>query len=408
MPARTRANRKANRPVVISSFSFQEDRVGGLPRRGRPRPALLEFQIHSPPLQDRTMPLVSMRQLLDHAAEQGYGIPAYNVNNLEQVQAVMTAAAEVGAPVILQASAGARKYAGEAFIKHLILAAVEQYPNVPLVMHQDHGQSPEVCAGAIKLGFSSVMMDGSLEADGKTIASYEYNVDVTKKVVDMAHRLGVSVEGELGCLGSLETMRGDKEDGHGTDATMTREMLLTDPEQAADFVKKTGVDALAIAIGTSHGAYKFTREPTGDILAIDRIKEIHKRIPNTHLVMHGSSSVPQDLLAIIRQYGGNMKETYGVPVEEIQEAIKHGVRKINIDTDIRLAMTGAVRKFLAENPEKFDAREWLKPAREAAKALCKQRYIEFGCEGQGAKIKGDTLQVVAAKYSKGELAQVVH
>lgn len=354
------------------------------------------------------MPLVSMRELLDHAAANGYGIPAFNVNNLEQVQAVMEAAKETGAPVILQASAGARKYAGEPFIKHLILAALEAYPKVPLVMHQDHGQSPEVCKGAIDLGFSSVMMDGSLEADGKTIASYEYNVDVTRKVVDMAHKVGVTVEGELGCLGSLETMKGDKEDGHGTDSTMTREQLLTDPEQAADFVKKTQLDALAIAIGTSHGAYKFTRKPTGDILAIDRIKEIHRRIPNTHLVMHGSSSVPQELLAIIRQYGGQMKETYGVPVEEIQEAIKYGVRKINIDTDIRLAMTGAVRKFLAENPEKFDAREWLKPAREAAKQICKQRYLEFGCEGQAGKIKGESLQVVAAKYTKGELAQVVN
>ena len=354
------------------------------------------------------MALVSMRELLDHAAVNGYGIPAFNVNNLEQVQAVMEAAKETGAPVILQASAGARKYAGEPFIKHLIEAAIEMYPNIPLVMHQDHGQNPDVCQGAINLGFSSVMMDGSLEADGKTIASYEYNVEVTRKVSQLAHKYGVTVEGELGCLGSLETMKGDKEDGHGTDATMTREQLLTDPEQAADFVKRTQIDALAIAIGTSHGAYKFTRKPTGDILAIDRIKEIHKRIPSTHLVMHGSSSVPQEMLAVIRQYGGQMKETYGVPVEEIQEAIKHGVRKINIDTDIRLAMTGAVRKFLAENPEKFDAREWLKPAREAAKALCKQRYIEFGCEGQGAKIKGDTLQVVATKYAKGELAQVVH
>ena len=297
------------------------------------------------------MPLVSMRQLLDHAAENRYGIPAFNVNNLEQVQAVMTAAAEVGAPVILQASAGARKYAGEAFIKYLIQAAVEAYPHVPLVMHQDHGQSPDVCKGAMALGFSSVMMDGSLEADGKSIASYDYNVDVTRKVVDMAHALGVTVEGELGCLGSLETMKGDKEDGHGTESTMTRDQLLTDPEQAADFVKKTQLDALAIAIGTSHGAYKFSRKPTGDILAIDRVKQINRRIPNTHLVMHGSSSVPQDLLAIINQYGGKMKETYGVPVSEIQEAIKYGVRKINIDTDIRLAMTGAVRKFLAENPK---------------------------------------------------------
>ena len=354
------------------------------------------------------MPLVSMRQLLDHAAENGYGIPAFNVNNLEQVQAVMEAASETGAPVILQASAGARKYAGEAFIKHLILGAIDAYPRVPLVMHQDHGQNPAVCQGAIDLGFSSVMMDGSLEADGKTIASYEYNVDVTRKVVDMAHQVGVTVEGELGCLGSLETMQGDKEDGHGTDAVMTREQLLTDPEQAADFVQRTRLDALAIAIGTSHGAYKFTRKPTGDILAIDRVQAIHQRIPNTHLVMHGSSSVPQDLLAIINRHGGEMRETYGVPVEEIQKAIQFGVRKINIDTDIRLAMTAAVRKFLAENPEKFDAREWLKPAREAAKSICKQRYLEFGCEGQGTKIKGVSLSVMAQKYVAGDLSQVVH
>jgi len=353
------------------------------------------------------MPLVSMRQLLDHAAEHGYGIPAFNVNNLEQVQAVMTAATEVGAPVILQASAGARKYAGEPFIKHLILAAIEQWPQVPLVMHQDHGQSPDICKGAIGLGFSSVMMDGSLEADGKTIASYDYNADVTRKVVDMAHALGVTVEGELGCLGSLETMRGDKEDGHGTEATMTREQLLTDPEQAADFVKRTQLDALAIAIGTSHGAYKFTRKPTGDILAIDRIKEIHRRIPNTHLVMHGSSSVPQDLLEVIRAHGGDMKETYGVPVSEIQEAIKHGVRKINIDTDVRLAMTAAIRRYLAENPGKFDPRDYLKPARDAARGICRQRYVEFGCEGQAAKIKPVPLGEVAQRYASGQLAQVV-
>ena len=354
------------------------------------------------------MPLVSMRQLLDHAAEQGYGIPAFNVNNLEQVQAVMTAAAEVGAPVILQASAGARKYAGEPFIKHLIQAALEAWPTVPLVMHQDHGQSPEVCRGAMALGFSSVMMDGSLEGDGKTIASYDYNVEVTRKVVDMAHALGVTVEGELGCLGSLETMRGDKEDGHGTEATMTREQLLTDPEQAADFAKRTQIDALAIAIGTSHGAYKFTRKPTGDILAIDRIKEIHRRIPNTHLVMHGSSSVPQDLLEVIRQHGGQMKETYGVPVEEIQEAIKHGVRKINIDTDVRLAMTAAIRKYMALNPSAFDPRDYLKPAREAARLICRQRYLEFGCEGQAAKIKPQALSVIAQRYAAGELAPLVH
>jgi fructose-bisphosphate aldolase, class II len=353
------------------------------------------------------MPLVSMRQLLDHAAENAYGIPAFNVNNLEQVQAVMTAAAEVGAPVILQASAGARKYAGEPFIKHLIQAALESWPQVPLVMHQDHGQSPDVCQGAINLGFSSVMMDGSLEADGKSIASYDYNVDVTRKVVDMAHALGVTVEGELGCLGSLETMKGDKEDGHGTDATMTREQLLTDPEQAADFVKRTQLDALAIAIGTSHGAYKFSRKPTGETLAISRIQEIHQRIPNTHLVMHGSSSVPQDLLATINKYGGKIKETYGVPVEEIQRAIKFGVRKINIDTDIRLAMTAAARQFMFENPEKFDARDWLKPAREAAKQICKQRYLEFGCEGQAGKIKPQTLSDIAARYASGALRQTV-
>jgi fructose-bisphosphate aldolase class II len=349
-----------------------------------------------------------MRELLDHAAINGYGIPAFNVNNLEQVQAVMTAADEVGAPVILQASAGARKYAGEAFIKHLIQAAIEAFPHIPLVMHQDHGQNPEVCQGAINLGFSSVMMDGSLMGDGKTIASYEYNVEVTRKVVDMAHATGVTVEGELGCLGSLETMQGDKEDGHGTDDVMTREQLLTDPEQAADFVKRTQLDALAIAIGTSHGAYKFTRKPTGDILAIDRVMAIHQRIPNTHLVMHGSSSVPQDLLAIIREFGGDMKETYGVPVEEIQKAIQYGVRKINIDTDIRLAMTAAVRKFMFENPDKFDMRDWLKPAREAAKQICKQRYLQFGCEGQASKIKGHSLFVVAGQYARGELAQLVN
>ena len=353
------------------------------------------------------MALVSMRELLDHAAEQGYGIPAFNVNNLEQVQAVMAAADAVGAPVILQASAGARKYAGESFIKHLIQAATEAYPHIPLVMHQDHGTSPKICQGAIDLGFGSVMMDGSLLEDGKTPSSFDYNVSVTQKVVAMAHQVGVSVEGELGCLGNLETGEAGEEDGVGAEGKLDHSQMLTDPEEAAQFVKATQLDALAIAIGTSHGAYKFSRMPTGDILAISRVKEIHARIPNTHLVMHGSSSVPQDLLAIINQYGGKMKTTFGVPVSEIQEAIKHGVRKINIDTDIRLAMTGAVRKFLFENPEKFDAREWLKPAREAAMAICKQRYLEFGCEGQGGKIKGDNLQIVAAKYAKGELAQLV-
>jgi len=354
------------------------------------------------------MPLVSMRQLLDHAAEQGYGIPAFNVNNLEQVQAIMSAAAELDAPVIMQASAGARRYAGETFLRHLIEAAVESYPNVPVVMHQDHGQSPAICTQAMRLGFSSVMMDGSLEEDGKTIASYDYNVDVTRRVVDIAHSIGVTVEGELGCLGSLETMRGDKEDGHGTDETMTRDQLLTDPEQAADFVKRTQVDALAIAIGTSHGAYKFSRKPTGDILAIDRIRQIHERLPNTHLVMHGSSSVPQDLLAKIREFGGDLQETYGVPVEEIQHAIKFGVRKINIDTDIRLAMTAAIRQALAKNPGQFDPRDYLKPAMNAAKAICKQRYQEFGCAGQASKIRPLGLSVMIERYQRGELAQVVH
>jgi fructose-bisphosphate aldolase class II len=348
-----------------------------------------------------------MRQLLDHAAENGYGLPAFNVNNLEQVQAIMQAADEVNAPVIMQASAGARKYAGEHFLRHLIEAAVEAYPHIPVVMHQDHGQSPVICQAAIDLGFSSVMMDGSLREDGKTPADYEYNVDVTRKVVQLSHAIGVTVEGELGCLGSLETGEAGEEDGIGAEGKLDHSMLLTDPEQAADFVKATQLDALAIAIGTSHGAYKFTRKPTGDILAINRIKEIHARIPNTHLVMHGSSSVPQELLEEIRKFGGDMKETYGVPVEEIQEAIKFGVRKINIDTDIRLAMTGAIRRFFAENPSKFDPREYLKPAREAAKQVCKARYIAFGCEGQAGKIKPVSLTDIASQYKSGKLAQVV-
>ena len=353
------------------------------------------------------MALVSLRQLLDHAAENAYGLPAFNVNNLEQVQAIMAAADEVNAPVIMQASAGARKYAGEAFLRHLIDAAVEAYPHIPVVMHQDHGQSPAVCMAAIRSGFTSVMMDGSLMADGKSVASYEYNVAVSQEVVKFAHSIGLTVEAELGVLGSLETMMGDKEDGHGAEGAMTREQLLTDVEQAADFVKQTQCDALAIAIGTSHGAYKFTKKPTGDILAIDRIKEINQRIPNTHLVMHGSSSVPQELLAIIREFGGDMKETYGVPVEEIQQGIKHGVRKINIDTDIRLAMTAAIRKYLFENPGKFDPRDYLKPAREAAKEICKARYLAFGCEGQAGKIKSIPLEQMAERYKSGQLAQLV-
>ena len=353
------------------------------------------------------MPLVSMRQLLDHAAEHSYGLPAFNVNNLEQVQAIMEAAAECDSPVIMQASAGARKYAGEAFLRHLIDAAVEAYPSIPIVMHQDHGQSPAICMGAIRSGFSSVMMDGSLLEDGKTPSSYEYNVAVTREVVKFSHAIGVSVEGELGCLGSLETGQAGEEDGVGAEGTLDHSQMLTDPDQAADFVKQTDCDALAIAIGTSHGAYKFSRKPTGDILAIERIKQIHARIPNTHLVMHGSSSVPQELLEIIRQYGGDMKETYGVPVEEIVQGIKYGVRKINIDTDIRLAMTGAVRKFLVENPSKFDPREFNKPAREAAKQVCKARFEAFGCAGMASKIKPVSLEKMAARYKAGELAQVV-
>jgi len=348
-----------------------------------------------------------MRQLLDHAAEHGYGLPAFNVNNLEQVQAIMEAAAETDSPVIMQASAGARKYAGEAFLRHLIDAAVEAYPHIPVVMHQDHGQSPAICMGAIRSGFSSVMMDGSLMEDGKTPSSYEYNVDVTRRVVEMSHAIGVSVEGELGCLGSLETGQAGEEDGIGAEGTLDHSQMLTDPDQAADFVKQTNVDALAIAIGTSHGAYKFTRKPTGDILAIERIKEINARIPNTHLVMHGSSSVPQELLEIIREYGGDMKETYGVPVEEIVRGIKYGVRKINIDTDIRLAMTGAIRKFFVENPSKFDPREFLKPAREAAKLVCKARFEAFGTAGNASKIKPINLDKIAAAYKSGALNQIV-
>ena len=353
------------------------------------------------------MPLVAMRQLLDHAAENTYGLPAFNVNNLEQVQAIMEAAAEADSPVIMQASAGARKYAGEAFLRHLIDAAIEAYPHIPVVMHQDHGQSPAVCMAAIRSGFSSVMMDGSLREDGKTPSDYDYNVAVTREVVKFSHAIGVTVEAELGCLGSLETGQAGEEDGIGAEGTLDHSMLLTDPDEAADFVRQTDCDALAIAIGTSHGAYKFTRKPTGDILSIERVKAIHARIPNTHLVMHGSSSVPQELLEIIRQYGGDMKETYGVPVEEIQTAIKHGVRKINIDTDIRLAMTGAIRKFLFENPSKFDPREYNKPAREAAKLICKARFESFACAGQASRIKPVSLDKYAARYKAGELTQVV-
>ncbi|HUF19837.1 MAG TPA: class II fructose-bisphosphate aldolase [Burkholderiales bacterium] len=353
------------------------------------------------------MALVSMRQLLDHAAESSYGVPAFNVNNLEQIQAIMQAADETGSPVIMQASAGARKYAGEPFLRHLILAAVEMYPHVPVVMHQDHGASPAVCQRSIRSGFTSVMMDGSLTEDMKSPAPYEYNVEVTAKVVEMAHAVGVSVEGELGCLGSLETMTAGKEDGSGAEGELTHDMLLTDPDQAADFVRQTGVDALAIAIGTSHGAYKFTRKPTGDILAIDRIKQINRRIPNTHLVMHGSSSVPQDWLQVIRDNGGEMKETYGVPVEEIQEGIKHGVRKVNIDTDIRLAMTGAIRRAFNKDKSEFDPRKYLKEATLAARSICKARFEAFGCAGQAPRLKPIPLDSMADKYARGEYRAVV-
>ncbi len=349
------------------------------------------------------MALISLRQLLDHAAEHGYGVPAFNVNNMEQMRAIMEAADETDSPVIVQASAGARKYAGAPFLRHLILAAIEEFPHIPVVMHQDHGASPAVCQRSIQLGFSSVMMDGSLREDMKTPASYDYNVDVTKRVVELAHACGVSVEGELGCLGSLETGMAGEEDGSGAEGKLSHDQLLTDPEQAADFVKKTGVDALAIAIGTSHGAYKFTRPPTGDILAIERIKEIHARIPDTHLVMHGSSSVPQDWLKIINENGGDMGETYGVPVEEIQEGIKHGVRKVNIDTDLRMASTGAVRKFLAENKKEFDPRKWLIASTKAMRDICKARYDSFGTSGNASKIKPIALDDMVPRYEKGEL-----
>jgi len=340
-----------------------------------------------------------MRQLLDHAAENDYGMPAFNVNNMEQVHAIMEAAAEVDSPVIMQGSAGARAYAGEPFLRHMIAAAIEQYPDIPVVMHQDHGSSPAVCLRSIQSGFSSVMMDGSLMEDAKTPSSYEYNVEVTRKVCEMAHAGGVSVEGELGCLGSLETGQAGEEDGVGAEGTLSHDQMLTDPEEAADFVEKTGVDALAIAIGTSHGAYKFTRPPTGDILAIDRVKEIHARIPNTHLVMHGSSSVPQDWLKIINEYGGDMGETYGVPVEEIIEGIKHGVRKVNIDTDLRMASTGAIRRHLAENPSNFDPRKFYKAAKDAMKDICKARFEAFGSAGNASKIKAKSLEKMISFYS---------
>jgi fructose-bisphosphate aldolase class II len=345
------------------------------------------------------MALISLRQLLDHAAENGYGVPAFNVNNLEQIRAIMEAADEANRPVILQASAGARKYAGSNFLKHLIQAAIEEFPHIPIVMHQDHGVSAAVCQRSIQLGFSSVMMDGSLGEDGKTPMDFDYNVAVTKTAVAMAHACGVSVEGEIGCLGSLETGMAGEEDGIGAEGVLSMEQMLTDPQEAEDFVNATGVDALAIAVGTSHGAYKFSRPPTGDILAISRIKEIHAKIPNTHLVMHGSSSVPQEWLAIINEFGGEIPETYGVPVSEIQEGIRHGVRKVNIDTDLRLASTGAARKFLAENPSEFDPRKFLIPTMTAMKGIVKDRLEAFGCAGQVSNIgKVYSLEEMADKY----------
>lgn len=349
------------------------------------------------------MALVTLRQLLDHAAKNSYGIPAFNVNNLEQIRAVMEAADKVDSPVILQASAGARKYAGAPFIRHLVLAAIEEYPHLPVCMHQDHGTSPDVCQRSIQLGFSSVMMDGSLKADGKTPADYAYNVEVTKRSVQMAHACGVSVEGELGCLGSLETGQAGEEDGVGAEGTLSHDQLLTDPEEAAQFVKATKVDALAIAIGTSHGAYKFTKPPTGETLAISRIKEIHARIPDTHLVMHGSSSVPQDWLKTINEYGGDMGETYGVPVGEIVEAIKYGVRKVNIDTDLRMAATGAIRRFMATNRAAFDPRQYNSVAKEAMHDICKARYEAFGSAGMAGKIIPLSLESMYLEYQSGRL-----
>ncbi len=352
------------------------------------------------------MALVPMRLLLDHAAENGYGIPAYNVNNMEQILSIMQAAIEADSPVILQASRGARSYAGEHFLRHLVIAAVETYPQIPIAMHQDHGNSPATCYSAIRNGFTSVMMDGSLEADAKTPATFEYNVAVTAEVVKVAHAVGASVEGELGCLGSLETGMGEKEDGHGAEGKLSHDQLLTDPDEAVEFVERTQVDALAVAIGTSHGAYKFTRKPTGEILAISRIEEIHRRLPNTHLVMHGSSSVPEDLIAIINKYGGAIPETYGVPVEEIQKGIKSGVRKVNIDTDNRLAITAAIREAAFKDPKNFDPRHFMKPSITYMKNVCLERYQQFGTAGNASKIKQMTLDDYAAKYAKGELNAV--
>ena len=357
-------------------------------------------QTFPPIIGDTPMPLVPMRILLDHAAEHGYGIAAFNVNDMEQIQAIMEAAKETESPVIVQASRGARSFSQDNYLRHLMLAAAELYPWIPIAMHQDHGNSTATCMSAIDNGFTSVMMDGSLKEDGKTPADYDYNVKVTKEVVKMAHARGVSVEGELGCLGSLESGHGEAEDGHGAEGQLSHDQLLTDPAEAASFVADTGVDALAVAIGTSHGAYKFTRKPDGEVLAMKQIEEIHRRLPNCHLVMHGSSSVPQELQDIINKFGGKMPQTWGVPVEEIQRGIKHGVRKINVDTDCRMAITGAVRKVLWESPEKFDPRDYLKPAREAMKKVCAERMVQFGQAGNARKVPVVTLDEMAKRYAK--------
>ena len=349
------------------------------------------------------MPMISMRQILDHAAEHDYGVPAFNINNMEQMLAVLKAAKKVDAPVIIQASRGARAYAGDVMLSKMIEAATIMFPELPICLHQDHGNSLATCAGALYHGFTSVMMDGSLEADGKTPSSFEYNAKVTRSVVEIAHSVGASVEGEIGVLGSLETGKGDKEDGHGFDGELDKEKLVTDPDEAARFVKETKVDALAVAIGTSHGAYKFTRKPTGDILAIDALKKIHEKIPNTHLVMHGSSSVPQELLDMINEYGGNMPQTFGVPVEEIVRGIKSGVRKVNVDTDCRMAITGAIRKVFATKPGEFDPRKYLAPSLDAMQKVCEERYQQFGAAGNASKIRAIPLAEMARRYAAGEI-----
>ncbi|PZN97898.1 MAG: fructose-bisphosphate aldolase class II [Hyphomicrobiales bacterium] len=350
------------------------------------------------------MARITLRQLLDHAAENDYGVPAFNINNMEQALAIMAAADATDAPVIIQASRGARSYANDIMLKHMMDAVTEIYPHIPVCVHLDHGNEAATCMTAIQAGFTSVMMDGSLHADGKTPGDWDYNVGVTKQVVDMAHLGGISVEGELGVLGSLESGEGEKEDGHGFEGKLSHDQLLTNPDEAVKFVAETKVDALAIAMGTSHGAYKFTRKPDGAILAMNVIEEIHKKLPSMHLVMHGSSSVPQDLQDIINQYGGKMPQTWGVPVEEIQRGIKHGVRKINIDTDNRMAMTGQIRKILTENPGEFDPRKYLKPAMEAMTKLCSLRLQEFNTAGQASKIKRvATTAEMAKRYAKGEL-----